>query len=398
MKVAGDASPVGRLEARSAERAGESYVYLNLGGLYVEQSQGMARLTYLLLRYGRNFPFDGRLAARGWGWVPPRLLRLARVIRLSWLARSEFRSAGRPEGRDAIVSEHWGNIALRKKSGGYCVIDLERQTATWSLAGAISASEFAHRIEIQQQMSRSGIAARVRRVAPEQQVVVEDYLDGRRLPPVSVAPDAYQKAARPIIRALLGMGVSRVTVGDYLDGLLREIAPIVERRRMSGWEQVEQLLFSCQRILVTSSAHPIGIYPSHGDLTEKNMFVVAGRPLAIDWETYDRRSVLYDVYTHFMSAICRTENRTAGDLEPLLSRMYGAGLAMTHSLDDGGAGRRDAGQGWYPCLFLVELVSAKLRQLVLPVMCDERRFEKRAAWLRRYAEVAASYCSWRGVI
>lgn len=257
----------------------------------------LASLLRIAWRLGRDlFGSEGRDASErrptAGGLVPvaKRAYRTARYA-LRYLARSG----------ETVTLPVNGQLAIKRSSGAFKVIDVDRNSVYTVVTGAQAPAMIAERASLARSASRFSFAPKVGEVAPEEGWLAEELIAGEHPVAFRGCSEGFNVVYLPLLLAFLrAEPVSTVGLHDYARQLAASITVpggLLERLADEDRTAVDTLVTrALDKVLLTADA-PLPLALSHGDFFSGNIFIgPGGEHKAIDWANMGRRSPLHDLY------------------------------------------------------------------------------------------------------
>lgn len=247
----------------------------------------------------------------------------------------------------------YGNLCLPVHRG-HRVFDLRRGVVIRVFAPQVDTAVVAREIERVRNASLLDFAPQVRQWSIEGRWYEEDFVVGRRAHLVlRPGPDAvarvYRRDLAPCIEEMILLHSPRsVNVGQYVDQLMDALeneglaCPGLDVKKVN---EIGGFARSMAEQLYRTGDSWVDVVFSHGDFSLRNVLRTKDGVVVIDWESADRRSVLFDLYNYFFAeayysrihtdlvseireAIASLQSRLAGSAPdiarnlPALARVY----------------------------------------------------------------------------
>jgi hypothetical protein len=306
------------------------YRYGQSGNIYICFDQSYLRLFRLLWSHARPFGLDRPLLVE----QPQRLIFSAakawRILRLIGGTVVERYGLKQPSA-STVSMPHFGNVALRLRIGGYKFFDLASDTVITAYSSELSDDIVQAQIARVREASQYAFspAARYQNVAGR--FYAEAYINGY---PLSMICLDGESRLRDYIVPIIGDIIAadrpeNVGLQHYVSALKERIMgntrgfanPVLSScLAEDGGAVVRDFVEETCAVLQDVRWKEVLLVPTHGDLHPGNVLLTETGVTLIDWENFQKKSVLYDLHTVLFrgdGAIRRPKTASSWDTEAI---------------------------------------------------------------------------------
>jgi hypothetical protein len=318
--------------------------FARVGSYYLNESLSAAGVWLMLWR--QHFEFlgsegmivrDGRRADR----LPAGVVRFVRatLATLRFVRGRSFRKS------EALELPFAGEVALRRHSGAFKVLDLRRGSVITMMPGVEASTKLARRVECARRVSGHPFAARLLGASVEEGWFEEEYVRGSHPTGFRGCREGFGDVYLPLLVefARVDRPVWR-PLGPYADELCEQIqgeGSVLSRLPVEARVRVEAFVRRVRGGLAKLPATmEVPLVFSHGDLFSGNVVLTAsGRARAIDWAHLGQRTVLHDLYYVMMNHCVKVlspkcmQRRIEANVEQLRPRLAEADASVFGELE-----------------------------------------------------------------
>lgn len=355
---------------------------MSLGHFYVRLGLGLVPFLHITWRQGRElFGSEGRTADEHRQGAASPLTLAKRAYRTAIHAVRYLLRAG-----ERVTLPVDGQLAIRRSSGAYKVIDLRSGSVYTVLTGAQAPVMIEERASLARSASRFPFAPKLGEVAPEEGWLAEELIAGEHPLAFSGCSKDFDVVYLPLLLAFLrAEPVSTTLLHDYARQLAASItAPGGLLGRLTAEDQaaVSKLATRALDEVLRSADAPVPLALSHGDFFSGNIFIGRdGEHKAIDWANMGRRSPLHDLYYLLLNHCKRV--LSPPELEKLFSARLGELRAALAATDPVRLGELEGGLVDDPVLrwlFYLECIQVPLERCKDPADRYIRSMLQRVDW------------------
>ena len=349
------------------------YEFICLPGFYINSEYSTWALFYWLLRRGRGLGLSRPAERQVYAWLPKRLIHFARVSKLC----AEYFCLQRGWRTGAEAARYFpvdGTIAFPRSSGRAKIFDLPGKRVITIYAGQEEIQLIQSRRELLNRLSAARLAPTLYALDIQTATSSEEYINGERAPMLLEGEPNFSRYFLPVIEGLRQvMACERIAAGEYAKRVCADID--IHQDFLRELDVAIPVMDFVHTIMDKLARYPdpeVELAVSHGDLTEKNLLCDSGRHgemRAVDWESAATRTLLYDTYSVFFSALVRISRNDEPELPAVFGQMHEAALKVL-DISSGHALQQEPGDGMpevYRYLYYLECTVMRLNTFVVPV-------------------------------
>jgi hypothetical protein len=284
----------------------KSYRYLKVGSLYLSLEHNVFILSWLLFFNANSLVPENRTRHK----LLQLFIRLYRVLCL--VLPYTAKRYGPVRRRTAMITLPLnGHVALRLRFGNYKVFDLGKSSVFTTFMPGLQPSVLANKVKKAKELGKYEFAPRLKQWHGEGKWLEEEYINGSTSPRFYSSSHIACASFLPFIETLMLSTPPRVVhVRAYLSQQQRILAEL-ENNPPAAWlsrsnvRPIKDFVEEASQCVLALPITEIGLTLSHGDLWAKNLLITQKGHRAVDWDDFDFRSSLHDLYFIFFRILER---------------------------------------------------------------------------------------------